>query len=142
MEEKKKYDKRGCVINKIREIPGMRKQDAIFLVGRLSGRGKLNLAHHQMSVRGVAVQLERLCESVQGEKQGRERVEAIQKAFKFLTGYETFEEAYNNKRETRWMTDVGMSGDPTKRFAVTFDTSTLNDAQLDALGGDITDDEI
>ena len=82
-EEKKKYEKWGSVVNKIREIPGMRKQDAIFLVGRLAGRDKLNLAHHQMSVRAVAVQLERLCKSVQGEKQGKERVRAIQKAFKF-----------------------------------------------------------
>jgi hypothetical protein len=71
-EEKKKYCKWGSVVNKIREIPDMNKQDATILVGRLAGRDKLNLAHHQMSVRAVAVlQLGRLCKSVQAEKQGR-----------------------------------------------------------------------
>lgn len=48
-EEKKKYEKWESVVNKIQEIPGMNKQDAILLDGRLAGRGKLNLAHHQMS---------------------------------------------------------------------------------------------
>ena len=140
--EKKKYDKWGSVVNKIREIPGMSKQDAVFLVGRLSGRDKLNLAHHQMSVRAVAVQLERFCKSTQEERHGNGRVKAIQKAFKFLTGYEAFEEAYNNKREDRWMTATGMGENPEKKFAVSFDTNTLDEAQLDALGGHITDDEI
>ena len=141
-EEKKKYDKWGSVVNKIREIPGMNKQDAIFLVGRLAGHDKLNLAHHQMSVHAVAIQLERLCKSFQGEKQGKERVNAIQKAFKFLTGYETFEEAYKNEREDRWMMGTGMGENPKKKFVVSFDTNTLDEAQLDALGKDITDDEI
>ena len=141
-EEKKKYDKWGSVVNKIPEIPGMNKQDAIFLVGRLAGRDKLNLAHHQMSVRAVAVQLERLCKSVQDEKQGKERINAIHKAFKFLTGYHSFEEAYKNEREDRWMTSTGMGVNPKKKFAVLFDTNTLDETQLDALGGDITDDEI
>ena len=134
--------KGGSVIYKIREIPGMSKQDAIFLVGRLAGRDKLNRAHHQMSVRAVAVQLERLCKSVQGEKQGKERVRAIQKAFKFLTGYETFEEAYKNEREDRWMRDTGMGEGPEKKFVVSFDVNTLDEAQLDELGGYISDDEI
>ena len=95
-----------------------------------------------MSVRAVAVQLERLCKSVQGQKQGKERVNAIQKAFKFLTAYETFEEAYKNEREDRWMMTTGMGENPEKKFVVSFDTNTLDEAQLDALGGDITDDEI
>jgi len=134
-EEKKKYDKWGSVVNRIREIPGMDKQDAIFLVGRLAGRGKLDLAHHQMSVRAVAIHLERLCKSVQGETHAKKRVNAIQKAFKFLTGYETFEEAYKNEREYRWMTDTGMWKNSMKKFDVSFDTNTLDEAQLDALGG-------
>ena len=141
-EEKKKYEKWGSVVNKIRDIPGMSKRDAIFLVGRLSGRDKLNLAHHQMPVRAIAIQLKRYCKLVQEEKQGKERVNAIQKAFKFLTGYETFEEAYKNEREDRWMTDTGMGVDPRKNSVVSFDTNTLDEAQLDALGGDITDDGI
>ena len=141
-EEKKKYEKWGSVVNKIREIPEMNKQDAIFLVGRLASRDKLNLAYHKMSVHAVAVQLERFCKSVQEEKQGKERVKAIQKAFKFLTGYETFEEAYKNKKEDRWMMDTGIGEDPKKKFGVSFDTNMLDETQLDALGGDITDDEI
>ena len=38
----------------------MSKQDPVFLVGRLASRDKLNLAHHQMSVRAVAVQLKKI----------------------------------------------------------------------------------
>ena len=68
--------------------------------------------------------LKRLCKSVQTEKQGKER---IHKAFKFLTGYETSEEAYKNEREDRWMTDTGMEEDPTKKFSVSFDTNTLDE---------------
>ena len=141
-EDEKKYEKWVAVVNKIHDIPGMSKQDAIFLVGRLSGRENFNLAHHQMSVRAVAVQLERFCKWVEGKKQGKQRVIAIQKAFKFLTGYENFEEAYKNEREDRWMTDTGIGEDPSKKFDVSFDTNTLKDAELDTLGGVITDDEI
>jgi hypothetical protein len=123
------------------DIPEMSKKDAIFLVGHLAGRDKLNLVHHQMSVRAIAVQLERLCNSVQGDKQGKERVEAIKKAFKFLTGYGGLEEAYKNETEDRWMTDMGMGDDPMKRFLVSLDTSALDEEQLDALRGDINEEE-
>jgi hypothetical protein len=139
-EEKKKFEKWGSVVHKMRDIPGMTKKDAIFLVGRLAGRDKLNRAHHQMPVRAVAIQLDRLCKSVQNEKQGKERTDAIQKAFMFLTGYQSFEDAYNNEGEERWMTDSGMAEDPMKNFAVPFDTNTLNEEQLDALGGDVSDE--
>ena len=109
-----KYNRWGAVVNKIRDIPEMSKKDAIFLVGRLAGRDKLNSAHHEMSVRAVAVQLERLCKAVQQEKQGQERVIAIIKAFKFLTSYDTFEEAYKNENEDRWMMSTGLGEDPKK----------------------------
>jgi hypothetical protein len=35
-EKEKKYEKWGFVVNKIREIPGVSKHDAVFLIGRLS----------------------------------------------------------------------------------------------------------
>jgi hypothetical protein len=120
----------------------MSKWDAIFLARHLAGRDKLNLAHHQMSVRVVTVQLERLCKSVQGEKEGKEQVKAIQKAFKFLTRHETFEAVYKNEGEDHWMTDTVMGEDPKQKFVVSFDTNMLDEVQLDALGGYITDDEI
>ena len=67
---------------------------------------------------------------------------AIQKAFKFLIGYETFEEAYKNQRVNRWMTDSGMDEGPMQKINVPIDPNTLNEAQLDALGDVINDDEI
>ena len=69
----------------------------ILLVGRLAGCDKFNLVQRQMSVLTDAVQLERFCKLVQGEKQGKEQMKAIQKAFQVLTRYETFEEAYKNE---------------------------------------------
>ena len=40
------------------------------------------------------------------------------------------------------MTDTGMGEHPNKKFVVSFDTNTLDEAQLDALGGDIDHYEI
>jgi len=82
----------------------------------------------------VAVQLEKLCKSIRGEKHGEERISAIKKAFAFLTGYESFADAYNNEDEKRFMTDRGMGPNPKERFSQTVDPGVMNDAQLDELG--------
>jgi len=92
-------------------------------------------------VRAIAVHLERLCKSFDGEIDGKERIAAINKAFRFLTGYMTFESAYRNEKEVRWMTSMGMGEDPRKKFAVSVDTAALEDSELDALGGDDASDD-
>jgi hypothetical protein len=118
----------------------MSKQDAILLVGCLAGRNKLNLAHYQML---LPSDLSDCANRFSERNKGRNELSrAIQKAFKFLTGYETFEEAYKNEREDRWMTDSGMGEDLEKKFVVSFNANMLDEAQLDALGGGISDAEI
>jgi hypothetical protein len=138
--QSKKYNKWGAVMSKLKDIPDLEKQDVVYLVGKLAGRDKLNRVHHQMSVRSVAVQLEKLCKSVRGDKHGDGRIAAIEKGFAILTGYKSFADAYNNKGEKRFMTDRGMGPHPKERFSQTVDPGVLNDAQLDELGQE-TDDE-
>jgi hypothetical protein len=88
-----------------------------------------------MGVRSVAVQLERLCKDVKNQRHGKERISAIRKAFRFLTGYETFEEGYNNQTKDRWMTAEGMGSNPVKDMEPSlFDTSELDDEKIERLG--------
>jgi hypothetical protein len=89
-----------------------------------------------MSVRAVALQLEKLCKAVQEEKQGQERVVAIINASKFLTSYDTFEEAYKNETEDRWIMSTDLGEDPKRQLLVSFDTDKLDKEALDALGGE------
>lgn len=58
-----------------------------------------------MSVKAVAIHLERLVPSFQ-----RRRRRALAKAFKWLTGYDSYVSAYENPTENRRFTDEGLIG--------------------------------
>ena len=79
----------------------------MFLVGRLSGLDKLNHAYRELGVRPVAVYLERLIKTWSAER----RKQAVMKAFTWLTGYPSYEDAYDNESETRVFTDEGVVGE-------------------------------
>jgi hypothetical protein len=84
----------------------VRKWDIKYLVGPDSGYQTLHSAHHSMSLRACAVQLERVVRSC-----SRRRRRALEKAFVWLSGYSTFAEAWRNKEECRLMTDRGLVGE-------------------------------
>ena len=58
-----------------------------------------------MSVKAVAIHLERFVPSFQ-----RRRRRALAKAFKWLTGYDSYVSAYENPTENRRFTDKGLIG--------------------------------
>lgn len=103
-DEQKVYVRYHAVMNALQNIPHMDEYDAMFLVGRWSGLDKLNRAHHALGVRPMAVYLERLSKTWSLEQ----RKQAVMKAFTWLTGYLSYEDAYNNESETRVFTDEGI----------------------------------
>ena len=60
-QEKDKYVRWNAVRSYLPSIPSMSVKDAMSLVGKYSGRNKLNVAHHRMPLRAVAIHLERYC---------------------------------------------------------------------------------
>jgi len=106
-DEQKVYVKYHAVMNALPNIPDMDKKDAVFLVGRLSGFHTLNRAHHELGVRAMAIYLERLNKTWSPER----RKQAVMKAFTWLTGYLSYEDAYSNEDETRVFTDKGVLGE-------------------------------
>ena len=106
-DEQKVYVRYHAVMNALPGIPDMDERDAAFLVGRLSGLDKLNATHHELAVRPMAVYLERLSKTWSPE----ERKQAVMKAFTWLTGYFSYEEAYSNVSERRVFTDEGIVSD-------------------------------
>jgi hypothetical protein len=106
-DEQKVYVKYHAVMNALSTIPDMDEEDAMFLVGRLSGLDKLNRAHHELGVRPMAVYLERLSKTWTPER----RKQAVMKAFTWLTGYMSYADAYNNESETGVFTDEGVVGE-------------------------------
>jgi hypothetical protein len=71
------------------------------LRGCLDGTShELHTAHHEMALRAVAVQMERVTKPY-----SRRRRRALQRAFTWLTNYPTYADAYRNKNEKRIVTD-------------------------------------
>ena len=126
-EEQKKYVRCHAVMNHLQHMPGIYKKDIRWLVGRKSEFHKLHTAHHSMNVRAMAVYLERLVKVAQPRQRGI----AITKAFGYLTGYVSFEEAYNNETETRRFTDEGIKG-PSPLYAGPNDDDETDDEIVDA----------
>jgi hypothetical protein len=90
-DEQKVYVRYHAVMNTLPNIPDMDEQDAVFFVGRLSGLDKLNCAYREPGVRPVALYLERLSNTWSAER----RKQAVMKAFTWLTGYPSYEDAYD-----------------------------------------------
>ena len=88
-------------------IPNLDRKDCLYLVGRLSRVEKLNEAHHRLPVRSMAVYLERLSKTLPPER----RKEAVLKAWQWMTGYDSYEAAYDNEEEMRIFTDEGIKGE-------------------------------
>ena len=106
-EEEKSFSRYHAVMATLPGIPNMERKDCLYLVGRLSGLDKLNKAHHHLPVRPMAVYLERLSKTLTPER----RKEAVLKAWKWMTGYDSYEAAYENEDETRVFTDEGVKGE-------------------------------
>ena len=96
-----KYDAVMCSIGQLGDIT---KADAYFLVGKKSGYDQLHVSHHTMDLRVVAIQIETLVKSFPSEK----RRQAIAKAFTYLSGYNSYSDAYSNHRENRKFTSKGV----------------------------------
>jgi hypothetical protein len=103
-EEKKKYIKFDAVMNSVGRLADITKADAFFLVGKKSGYDDLHTSHHTMDVQVVAIHIERLVKTSPSENRRR----AIAKAFTFLTGYQSYADAYNNPCERREFTPKGI----------------------------------
>ena len=95
-----RYD---AVMNALPRISNMTKQEARYLVGRLSRRDSLHESHHRMGMRAMAVYLERL-----SKQWTEERKNAVLKAFRWLTDYTNYPAAYNNGAEKRQFSDRGI----------------------------------
>lgn len=106
-EEKKIYVRYHAVMNKVLagEMGLVTAMEVKYLAGQESGYHSLHSSHHAMSVKAVAVHLERLTPSFQ-----RRRRRALAKAFKWLTGYDSYASAYENAKENRRLTDKGLVG--------------------------------
>ena len=87
----------------LRRIPDLTKHDAGYLVGRVSGYGKLPESDNNLGVRPMAIYLERL-----SRKWETERYAAIVKVFHWLTGHKSFQAAYEDEEEKREFTDEGV----------------------------------
>lgn len=105
-EEEKSFNRYHAVMSALDRIPNMSQKDCVYLVGRLSGLENLNKAHHCLPVRPMAVYLERLSKTMTPER----RKEAVLKAWRWMTGYDSYEAAYDNEDETRMFTDEGVKG--------------------------------
>ena len=108
-EEKTIYVRYHAVMNKVRagEMGQVTVMEVKYLAGQESGYHSLHSSHHAMSVKAVAVHLERLAPSFQ-----RRRRRALAKAFKWLTGYDSYASAYENAKENRRLKDKGLVGQP------------------------------
>ena len=100
-EEGKSFNRYHAVMSALDRIPNMDQKDCLYLVGRLSGLEKLDKAHNHLPVRTMAVYLERLSKTLTPER----RKEAVLKAWQWMTGYDSYEAAYENEDETREFTD-------------------------------------
>ena len=106
-EDKRRYVRWEAVKHKIEtsEMGKVMKGDLRYLAGHESGYNNLHTSHHSMSLRALAVQLERITASF-----SRHRRRALKRAFKWLTGYETYMDAWKNPNEERILTDKGIVG--------------------------------
>jgi len=86
-----------------RRIPDLAKREAGYLVGRVSGYGKVPEYDDNLGVRSMAIYLERL-----STKWETERYVAIVKVFRWLTGHKSFQAAYEDEEEKREFTDEGV----------------------------------
>ena len=123
----KKYVRWHAVMDHLPKMPGVYKKDIRWLVGKKSEFDKLHTAHHSMIVRAMAVYLERLVKVAQPRQRGT----AISKAFTYLTGYSSFEDAYYNETEKRRFTNEGIEG-PLPLFAGPNNDDESDDEIVDA----------
>lgn len=100
-----KYFRQGTkLFRTAAEKIGINPDDVSCLVGKGSGYKKLHQAHHAYSVRTAAIHLERHMKRYTSAS----CTNTIIKVWKSLTGYDTFEEAYNNPDEARRLTQDGV----------------------------------
>jgi hypothetical protein len=123
-EEKKVYTRYGAVMKALSSIPRMHKKDCLYLVGELSGHSKLNKAHHSLHIRPMAIQLERLSKTMTPPRR-----KAVLKAWEWVTGYDSYEDAYDNVQENRVLTDEGIKGQYSL-FNVPDDLDKLDEEQI------------
>src|SRR5271170_6691222 len=83
---------------------GINPDDVSCLVAKGSGCKKLHQAHHTYSIRMAVIHLEHRMKRYTSAS----CTNTIIKAWKSLTGYDTFKEAYNNPDETRRLTQDGV----------------------------------
>jgi hypothetical protein len=83
---------------------GLEPDHVSYLVGKGSGYKTLHKAHHTYSIRVAAIHLERRMDRYTSAS----RAKTILTVWKYLTGYETFEDAYKNEQETRRLTQNGI----------------------------------
>ena len=106
-EDKRRYVRWEAVKHKIEtgEMGKVMTGDLRYLAGHESGYHELHTSHHSMSLRALAVQLERITAPL-----CRRRRRALKRAFKWLTGYESYSDAWKNPNEERILTDKGIVG--------------------------------
>ena len=83
---------------------GILNSEVMFLAGHGSMYNTLNQAHHSFSIRTAAVHLERRARRFTSES----RKNTYLKAWRYVTGYPSYADAYNNANETRFLTDDGV----------------------------------
>ena len=105
--DKWEYSRYKAVIHQLHgEGMGQVTEDDVkWLIGQLSQYHSLHSSHHDMSVKLVAVQLERLTRDF-----GRRWKHAILKAFRWLTSHPSYSAAYEHSEESRRFTDRGIMG--------------------------------
>jgi hypothetical protein len=74
-----------------------------MLAGKRSGFFELHESHHTVGVRAAAIYLERYLKDASSLKQ-----EAYKLAFLWMTGYESYSDAYEDEGEVRRFTDRGV----------------------------------
>jgi hypothetical protein len=84
-------------------FPNFSTRDLKYLAGDDSEYKILHESHHTCPLRAIAILVERY---LRDKSIGRN--EAIRKMFTYVTGYETFKEAYQNETETRLVTSEGL----------------------------------
>jgi hypothetical protein len=106
-QEKKRYVRWEAVKHKIEtgEMGKVVTGDLIYLAGGQCGYHALHTSHHSMLLTVLAVHLERITAPF-----SRRRRRALKRAFKWLTGYENYSDAWKNPNEERILTDKGMVG--------------------------------
>lgn len=107
-EDKIAYSRYLSARAKMHEIPGLKHQHIRKLAGRGSGYERLNEAHHLIEIRAASIYLSRAVKKTSPVKR-----ETFIVAFQWMTGYASFEHAWQNEDEERMFSIDGIEDPPT-----------------------------